>query len=61
MRLTGIIDAHEFRNRIIEARERLRSQGRGVAGEGKSDSQAEVLERIEKRLEEMVGLMRARM
>src|ERR1051325_2107801 len=29
MRLTGIINAHEFRNRIIEARENLRQQMRG--------------------------------
>jgi uncharacterized membrane protein YdbT with pleckstrin-like domain len=57
MHLTGIIDAHEFRNRIIEARERLRSQGRGTS-EAKSDGQMEVLGRIAARLDEIAGMMR---
>jgi putative membrane protein len=38
MHLTGIIDAHEFRNRILEAREQLlrgqRGVGAGLPGAG---------------------------
>jgi putative membrane protein len=61
MHLTGIIDAHEFRNRIIEARENLRQQMRGVGGaatETKSDQQMEVLARIATRLDEIATMMR---
>lgn len=60
MRLTGIIDAHEFRNRIIEARENLRAQTRTTlppqtAAEG--DTQA-TLNRIAARLDEIAAMMR---
>jgi putative membrane protein len=64
MHLTGIIDAHEFRNRIIEARENLRQQMRGMgaagaaAAEAKSDQQMEVLARIATRLDEIAAMMR---
>lgn len=59
MHLTGIIEAHEFRNRIIEAREKLRAQGRGAGSEAKSqDGQMEVLGRIAARLDEIAGMMR---
>jgi putative membrane protein len=53
MHLTGIIDAHEFRNRIIEARENLRAQmrGGGPATESKSDQHTELLTRIATRLD----------
>jgi putative membrane protein len=62
MHLTGIIDAHEFRNRIIEAREHLRAQmrggGSGAAAEAKGNAQVEVLERIAARLDEIAAMMR---
>ncbi len=64
MHLTGIIDAHEFRNRIIEAREALRQQQRGGASTGvsddgsKNDAQLAVLEKISSRLDEIAGMMR---
>lgn len=61
MHLTGIIDAHEFRNRIIEARENLRAQTRGVgpaATESRNDQQLEVLGRIAARLDEIAAMLR---
>ncbi len=64
MHLTGIIDAHEFRNRILEARENLRQQMRGAgraeataAGTG-SDQQAVILAKIASRLDEIAAMMR---
>lgn len=59
MQLTGIIDAHEFRNRILEAREHLRAQARGTSPQASSDDQVLVaLNRIAARLDEITGLMR---
>ncbi len=63
MHLTGIIDAHEFRNRIIEAREALRQQhaqrGGGTGGgSAAGDAHLAVLERISTRLEEIAEMMR---
>jgi putative membrane protein len=63
MHLTGIIDAHEFRNRIIEARENLRAHARGTgagaaASEAKADQQTELLARIATRLDEITAMMR---
>jgi len=62
MRLTGIIDAHEFRNRIIEAREKLRAGLRGAGGlpamGTRVDGEVEVLERIASRLDEIAVMMR---
>jgi len=60
MRLTGIINADEFRNRIIEARESLRAQTRGTATEAKSDQHLEALARIATRLDETAAMMRER-
>ncbi|MFO0833260.1 MAG: PH domain-containing protein [Phycisphaerales bacterium] len=67
MHLTGIIDAHEFRNRIVEAREALRHQlshradASPPAGEGGFDqAHLAVLERISSRLDEVAGLLRDR-
>lgn len=64
MRLTGIIDAHEFRNRIIEAREALRqhSAGRGDAGAlaAPGDGSLAVLTRISSQLDEIASLLRER-
>jgi putative membrane protein len=65
MRLTGIIDAHEFRNRIIEARENLRQQQRphqahASAGDGAPQHQEHlaVLVEIAARLDEIATMMR---
>jgi len=66
MHLTGIIDAHEFRNQIIEAREALRQQhdpqrtGPVLAGDGagQPSEQIEVLGRIADRLDEIAGMLR---
>ncbi|NBV64562.1 MAG: hypothetical protein EBR71_08895, partial [Planctomycetes bacterium] len=60
--LTGIIDAHEFRNRIIEAREALRAQrsGHAVAGAATGSVPTDALERIVTRLDEIAALLRDR-
>ena len=62
MHLTGIIDAHEFRNRIIEAREALRAQrvGHAAAGNATGAVPTETLERIATRLDEIAALLRDR-
>ena len=67
MHLTGIMDAQAFRNRIMAAREALRAAQRGGAGApavAASDTQAAdqlaALRAIERKLEEIVGLLRAR-
>lgn len=59
MHLTGIIDAHEFRNRIIAAREVLRHQlqGGGSRAVG-AESQVELLVKISERLDEIATLLR---
>ncbi len=67
MHLTGIIDAHEFRNRIIEAREAMRQQQRtslphaivgDEAGGSRHQEHLAVLEKISSRLDEIAGMMR---
>jgi len=59
MRLTGIIDAHEFRNRIIEARETLLARLRaGSQPHAPAPAKDEVLERIAARLDEIAAMMR---
>ncbi len=62
MHLTGIIDAHEFRNRIIEAREALRAQRvrQAAAGIETGAVPTETLERIATRLDEIAALLRDR-
>jgi putative membrane protein len=62
MHLTGIIDAHEFRNRIIGAREALRAQraGHAVAGTATGAVPTDALERIATRLDEIAALLRDR-
>lgn len=62
MHLTGIIDAHEFRNRILEAREHLRAQARGSTPPQMSgdDQVVQALNRIASRLDEITVLMRER-
>ncbi len=57
MHLTGIIDAHEFRNRIIEAREALRHPQHASAAA--QDPQLAMLTRISAQLDELATLLRA--
>ena len=62
LRLTGIIDAHEFRNRILQAREALRHQAanpRADAGAVQArDEQVAILRAIQARLDEIAVLLR---
>mgnify|MGYP000956427163 CR=1 FL=1 len=62
MHLTGIIDAHEFRNRIIEAREALRQQltGRDAAHVAvpPAESSAAMLAKISSQLDEITAILR---
>ena len=57
--LTGIIDAHEFRNRILAAREALRHPVKGAQTAGE-DAQIELLRRIATRLDEVAALLKER-
>ncbi|MBL8175439.1 MAG: PH domain-containing protein [Bryobacterales bacterium] len=56
MKLVGIIDAQEFRNRILEARDRLKAKERTAA----KSSEAELLAAIQRDVREMLELMRGR-
>ena len=69
MRLTGIIDAHEFRNRILEARDGLKRQSLQfhstapsalLSSADHSAEQLVVLQGIQKRLDEIAELLKAR-
>ncbi|MBL0124834.1 MAG: PH domain-containing protein [Betaproteobacteria bacterium] len=67
MHLTGIIDAHEFRNRILESRDTLRQQSMRVhsaalAATANADSanQLEALHGIERRMDEIISLLKER-
>lgn len=62
MHLTGIIDAHDFRNRILEARDALKHQARGLGAEAPavSQDQLEALRGIERRMDEIIKLLRER-
>ena len=61
MELTGIIDAHEFRNEILAARDALKRQSHSPAPAPPADQQAQaakqlaVLESIDRRLAEIAG------
>lgn len=61
MQLTGIVDAQQFRDEILLARQRLRqlslSEPVRTEGAGSADQLA-VLQRIEQRLDEIADLMR---
>ena len=63
MQLVGIIDAHEFRNRILEARDALKQktlhglQSHDMGGELQS-AQLAALERINDRLVEIAALLK---
>ncbi len=56
MHLTGIVDAHDFRNRILAARDALKQQQRGTAP-GASDQQLAALRGIESKLDAIIALM----
>jgi len=56
MHLTGIIDAHAFRARIMQAREALRDP----APSAHDDPHLAVLRSIEAKLDDIAGLLRAR-
>jgi membrane protein YdbS with pleckstrin-like domain len=62
MKLTGIIDAHEFRNRIIEAREFLRQQhgGGATTAVSRDDAHLALLTKISTQLDEVTVLLRDR-
>ncbi|CAN5513330.1 PH domain-containing protein [soil metagenome] len=55
MSLVGIIDAHEFRNQILAAREALRVQGHHVTTSSTSSHEG-----IERRLDEIIRLLNDR-
>jgi putative membrane protein len=59
MQLTGIIDAHEFRNRILERRDELR-HGTAKPAVAQGESQVELMKRMVERLDEIAGLLRER-
>ncbi|MDB5953387.1 MAG: hypothetical protein JWR65_5242 [Massilia sp.] len=62
MHLTGIIDAQQFRNRIMAAREAMKlAQGTGMAADGgdtHAAAQLAALHGIEAKLAEIVGLLK---
>ncbi len=66
MKLTGIIDAHAFRQAILEARDRLRLQGRGglpslTDGGGTArTTELETLQAIQGQLADIAELLRRR-
>ncbi|HZS04714.1 MAG TPA: PH domain-containing protein [Blastocatellia bacterium] len=68
MHLTGIIDAHNFRNEIFAAREALRQAQRGhqtseasaALSEAHASAQIAALQGIEFRLDEIIGLLKNR-
>ena len=71
MQLTGIIDAHDFRNRILAAREALRAQRTGDApaaaahqegseADNRSQEQLRLLRTMSERLDEIAAVLRER-
>jgi membrane protein YdbS with pleckstrin-like domain len=63
MHLTGIIDAHEFRNRIIESREALRQQRARPSGSDgpngtKDDAHLAMLAKISSQLDQIAAMLR---
>ena len=67
MQLTGIIDAHAFRNEILAARERLKQQAQRALPAAAAESRAlhearqlAVLDNIEQRLSEILQLLKER-
>jgi len=66
MHLTGIIDAHDFRNRILEARDALKQQSMRVHSDtaagaaAGSAEQLAALQGIERRMDEIITLLKDR-
>ncbi len=65
MRLTGIIDAHDFRNKILDARDALKQRGRTEPAAAQTENkfmaaQLAALHGIERRMDEMITLLRER-
>ena len=67
MHLTGIIDAHDFRNRILESRDALKQQSMRVHSDtpaaplnADSADQLAALRGIERRMDEIISLMKER-
>ena len=60
MHLTGIVDAHDFRSRILAARDALKQRQRGdsVAASAASDAQLEAMRSIERKLDDIIALMK---
>ncbi len=59
MQLVGIIDAHAFRNKILEAREALQRRNNPQA-ESTASPELVALQGVEKRLEQVVEILQAR-
>lgn len=58
MHLTGIVDAHDFRNRILAARDALKQRQRSGSGAAAaSDAHLEALRGIERKLDAIIALM----
>lgn len=62
MKLTGILDARDYRERILEAREQLKQRHAGVASATlpSKDAQLEALEGIQRSLNELLAIAKAR-
>ena len=67
MHLTGIIDAHDFRNRILEARDALKQQSMRVHSDAPaatvnadSADHLAALRGIERRMDEIISLLKER-
>lgn len=62
MHLTGIIDAHEFRNRILEHREALKQKNtpHALPGGTQADDQIALLQSIDRKLEQLIEVMKQR-
>lgn len=68
MHLTGIMDAHDFRNRILEARDALKLRGQSpptaaaatAAVNAQGADQLAALRGIEKRMDEIIALLKTR-
>ncbi len=66
MKLTGIVDAHAFRQAILDARDRLRTQGRGGlpsltdGGAASHTAELQTLQAIQGQLTEITALLRRR-
>ena len=68
MHLTGIIDAHQYRNQILAAREALKQQSQRALqpaevlaqNNAQASSQLAALQGIERRMDEIIALLKAR-